>query len=139
MLERDGLFEASPGHDVAASVNAIIAQRLVKRLCPYCKRKRVVSDAEKALLDDYGIKEAYEPVGCPECNHVGYSGRIAIYEIVEMDHRIRKLISAETPIDDIRKVAAENGAEFLADSLRELVRKGITSLDEFNRIIYTVG
>lgn len=128
-----------PPYLVAASVNAIIAQRLVKRLCPYCKRKRVVSDAEKALLDDYGIKEAYEPVGCPECNHVGYSGRIAIYEIVEMDHRIRKLISAETPIDDIRKVAAENGAEFLADSLRELVRKGITSLDEFNRIIYTVG
>lgn len=128
-----------PPYLVAASVNAIIAQRLVKRLCPYCKRKRVVTDAEKALLDDYGIKEAYEPVGCPECNHVGYSGRIAIYEIVEMDHRIRKLISAETPIDDIRKVAAENGAEFLADSLRELVRKGITSLDEFNRIIYTVG
>ena len=128
-----------PPYLVAASVNAIIAQRLVERLCPYCKRKRVVSDAEKALLDDYGIKEAYEPVGCPECNHVGYSGRIAIYEIVEMDHRIRKLISAETPIDDIRKVAAENGAEFLADSLRELVRKGITSLDEFNRIIYTVG
>lgn len=128
-----------PPYLVAASVNAIIAQRLVKRLCPYCKRKRLVSDAEKALLDDYGIKEAYEPVGCPECNHVGYSGRIAIYEIVEMDHRIRKLISAETPIDDIRKVAAENGAEFLADSLRELVRKGITSLDEFNRIIYTVG
>ena len=128
-----------PPYLVAASVNAIIAQRLVKRLCPYCKRKRVVSDAEKALLDDYGIKEAYEPVGCPECNHVGYSGRIAIYEIVEMDHRIRKLISVETPIDDIRKVAAENGAEFLADSLRELVRKGITSLDEFNRIIYTVG
>ena len=128
-----------PPYLVAASVNAIIAQRLVKRLCPYCKRKRVVSDAEKALLDDYGIKEAYEPVGCPECNHVGYSGRIAIYEIVEMDHRIRKLISADTPIDDIRKVAAENGAEFLADSLRELVRKGITSLDEFNRIIYTVG
>ena len=128
-----------PPYLVAASVNAIIAQRLVKRLCPYCKRKRVVSDAEKALLDDYGIKEAYEPVGCPECNHVGYSGRIAIYEIVEMDHRIRKLVSAETPIDDIRKVAAENGAEFLADSLRELVRKGITSLDEFNRIIYTVG
>ena len=97
-----------PPYLVAASVNAIIAQRLVKRLCPYCKRKRVVSDAEKALLDDYGIKEAYEPVGCPECNHVGYSGRIAIYEIVEMDHRIRKLISAETPIDDSSPTASAN-------------------------------
>ena len=128
-----------PPYLVSASVNAIIAQRLVKRLCPYCKRKRTVSDSDKLLLDDAGIKDVYEPVGCPECNHVGYSGRIAIYEIVEMDHRIRKMISAETPIDDVRRAAAENGAEFLADSLRELVRKGITSLDEFNRIIYTVG
>ena len=98
-----------------------------------------MSDSDKLLLDDAGIKDVYEPVGCPECNHVGYSGRIAIYEIVEMDHRIRKMISAETPIDDVRRAAAENGAEFLADSLRELVRKGITSMDEFNRIIYTVG
>lgn len=128
-----------PPYLVSASVNAIIAQRLVKRLCPYCKRKRTVSDSDKLLLDDAGIKDVYEPVGCPECNHVGYSGRIAIYEIVEMDHRIRKMISAETPIDDVRRAAAENGAEFLADSLRELVRKGITSMDEFNRIIYTVG
>lgn len=128
-----------PPYLVSASVNAIIAQRLVKRLCPYCKRKRTVSDSDKLLLDDAGIKDVYEPVGCPECNHVGYSGRIAIYEIVEMDHRIRKMISSETPIDDVRRAAAENGAEFLADSLRELVRKGITSMDEFNRIIYTVG
>lgn len=128
-----------PPYLVSASVNAIIAQRLVKRLCPYCKRKRTVSDSDKLLLEDAGIKDVYEPVGCPECNHVGYSGRIAIYEIVEMDHRIRKMISAETPIDDVRRAAAENGAEFLADSLRELVRKGITSMDEYNRIIYTVG
>ena len=86
-----------PPYLVSASVNAIIAQRLVKRLCPYCKRKRTVSDSDKLLLDDAGIKDVYEPVGCPECNHVGYSGRIAIYEIVEMDHRIRKMISAEPP------------------------------------------
>ena len=128
-----------PPYLVSASVNAIIAQRLVKRLCPYCKRKHAVTDSEKVLLGDDGITESFEPVGCPECNHTGYSGRIAIYEIVELDHRIRKMISTNAPVEDIKRVAAENGAEFLADNLRELVRRGVTSMDEFNRIIYTVS
>ena len=91
------------------------------------------------MLGDDGITESFEPVGCPECNHTGYSGRIAIYEIVELDHRIRKMISTNAPVEDIKRVAAENGAEFLADNLRELVRRGVTSMDEFNRIIYTVS
>ena len=124
---------------VSASVNAIIAQRLVKRLCPYCKRKHVLTDAERTLLGDETAKESYEPVGCPECNHVGYSGRIAIYEIVELDHRIRKMISSGASVDEIKQAAAENGSEFLADNLRELVAKGVTSMDEYNRIIYTVS
>ena len=128
-----------PPYLVSASVNAIIAQRLVKRLCPYCKRKHIITDSEKTLLGDEGISEAFEPVGCQECNHTGYSGRIAIYEIVELDHRIRKMISTNAPVEDIKRVAAENGAEFLADNLRELVRRGVTSMDEFNRIIYTVS
>ena len=128
-----------PPYLVSASVNAIIAQRLVKRLCPYCKRKHAVTDSEKVLLGDNGITESFEPVGCPECNHTGYSGRIAIYEIVELDHRIRKMISTNAPVEDIKRVAAENGAEFLSDNLRELVRRGVTSMDEFNRIIYTVS
>lgn len=128
-----------PPYLVSASVNAIIAQRLVKRLCPYCKRKHIITDSEKALLGDEAITESFEPVGCPECNHTGYSGRIAIYEIVELDHRIRKMITTGAPVEDIKRVATENGAEFLADNLRELVKRGVTSMDEFNRIIYTVS
>lgn len=128
-----------PPYLVSASVNAIIAQRLVKRLCPYCKQKRALSDAEKVMLEGDSINDVYEPVGCPECNHMGYSGRIAIYEIVELDHTIRKMISSGAPVDEIRKVAAANGAEFLADNLRQLVAKGVTSMDEYNRIIYTVS
>ena len=127
-----------PPYLVSASVNDIIAQRLVKRLCPYCKHRRPSTDTERALLEDESITEVFEPVGCPECNHIGYSGRIAIHEIVELDHKVRKMISANAPVEEIRKVAKENGSEFLSDNLRELVRRGITSLDEYNRIIYTV-
>ena len=128
-----------PPYLVSASVNAIIAQRLVKRICPYCKRKHIITDSEKTLLGDEAITESFEPMGCPECNHTGYSGRIAIYEIVELDHRIRKMITTGAPVEDIKRVATENGAEFLADNLRELVKRGVTSMDEFNRIIYTVS
>ena len=128
-----------PPYLVSASVNAIIAQRLVKRLCPYCKRKHIITDSEKTLLGDEAITESFEPMGCPECNHTGYSGRIAIYEIVELDHRIRKMITTGAPVEDIKRVATENGAEFLADNLRELVKRGVTSMDEFNRIIYAVS
>ena len=67
-----------PPYLVSASVNAIIAQRLVKRLCPYCKRKHIITDSEKTLLGDEAITESFEPMGCPECKHTGYSGRIAI-------------------------------------------------------------
>ena len=128
-----------PPYLVSASVNAIIAQRLVKRLCPYCKRKHIITDSEKTLLGDEAITESFEPVGCPECNHTGYSGRIAIYEIVELDHRIRKLITKGEPVEDIKRVITENGAEVLADNLRELAKRGVTSMDEFNRIISTVS
>lgn len=128
-----------PAYLVSASVNAIIAQRLVKRLCPYCKRKRAADETDRMVLEDNSIKEVYEPVGCPECNNAGYSGRIAVYEIVELDHTIRKMITNGNSMDEIREVARKNGSEFLADNLRELVQKGITSLDEFKRIIYTVS
>lgn len=127
-----------PPYLVSASVNAIIAQRLVKRLCPYCKKRRDAENTDQGLLEDMTIKDIYEPVGCPECNNSGYSGRIAVYEIVELDHAMKKMITAGKGTDEIRAVAVKNGAKFLADSLRELVHKGITSLDEYKRIIYTV-
>ena len=60
------------------------------------------------------------------------------YEIVELDHAMKKMITAGKGTDEIRAVAVKNGAMFLADSLRELVAKGVTSLDEYKRIIYTV-
>lgn len=128
-----------PPYLVASSVNAIIAQRLVKRLCPYCKKKHTADITEKNLLEDMNIKDIYEPIGCPECNNIGYSGRIAVYEIVELNHEMKKMVTAGAGSDEIRKVARANGSVFLADSLRELVEKGVTSLDEYKRIIYTVS
>ncbi|MDD7457938.1 MAG: ATPase, T2SS/T4P/T4SS family [Clostridia bacterium] len=128
-----------PNYMVSASVNAIIAQRLVKRLCPYCKKKRQATDLDRAIMSDDTLTEIYEPKGCPECNQSGYSGRIAVHEVLELDHRIKALIMQNAPLSEIKKVAIENGTEFLADNLRELVKNGITSMDEYQRLIYTVS
>ena len=128
-----------PNYMVSASVNAIIAQRLVKRLCPYCKKKRQATDLDRVIMSDDTLTEIYEPKGCPECNQSGYSGRIAVHEVLELDHRIKALIMQNAPLSEIKKVAIENGTEFLADNLRELVKNGITSMDEYQRLIYTVS
>ena len=128
-----------PSYLVATSVNAIIAQRLVKRLCPYCKKKRTATDTDRMIVGDDTLTEVYEPEGCTECNGTGYSGRIAIYEIVEIDHNIRKMISDGAPNEDIKDYARAHGAHFLADNLLELVEKGVTSMSEYQRLIYTVS
>ena len=128
-----------PNYMVSASVNAVIAQRLVKRLCPYCKKKRQATELDKEVLNDSTIESVYEATGCPECNGTGYSGRIAVYEILELDHKIKALIMQNAPLDTIREVAIENGTEFLANNLRELVHNGVTSMSEYERLIYTVN
>lgn len=128
-----------PNYMVSASVNAVIAQRLVKRLCPYCKKKRQATELDRQILNDNEVETIYEPTGCPECNQTGYSGRIAVYEILELDHKIKALIMKNAPLDEIKEVAIENGTEFLASNLRELVRSGVTSMDEYERLIYTVN
>ncbi len=128
-----------PPYLVASSVNAIIAQRLAKRLCPYCKKKVPISAEDKALIQDNEIKEVYEPKGCAQCNSTGYAGRIAIYEIVEMTNKIRSMVTKSAAADDLRSEATKQGAVFLSDSLSKLVKSGITSMDEYKKIIYTVS
>ena len=128
-----------PNYMVSAAVNAVIAQRLVKRLCPYCKKRREATNLDKEVLNDNSVEAVYEPVGCPECNQTGYSGRIAVYEILELDHKIKAMVMKNAPLDEIREQAVANGTEFLEKNLHDLVVKGVTSMEEFERLIYTVN
>lgn len=121
---------------VASSVNAIIAQRLVKRLCPHCKEKVKISQDDKSILNDQKLTEAYEAKGCPYCKNTGYSGRIAVYEIVEISNKMKTLITKRADSEEIKQEAIKQGSVFLADSLHNLVAEGITSISEFKRIIY---
>lgn len=123
---------------VASSVNCVVAQRLVKKLCPECKRKREIKAEEAALLKDLSITHIYEPVGCPRCGNTGYKGRTAIYEIIEIDSDLRRMISEGRTTEEIRDFAKEHGATFLEDSIRTLIGNGTTSMSEFYRLIYSI-
>lgn len=123
---------------VSSSVNAIIAQRLVKRLCPHCKEKVKTTLADKSILEDKEISEMYVSKGCNKCKNTGYSGRIAVYEIVEISNRMKTLITKRAGSDELRQEAIKQGSVFLSNSLHDLVKEGITSLEEYKRIVYTV-
>jgi len=114
----------------------IIAQRLVRKLCPDCRRKRKGTETEKQILglDHSKQVEVYEAVGCVKCNDIGYIGRVAVYEILQTSVRIREAIRKRMPTEAIARLAEEEGMKPLKRRAIELVLDGKTSVDEILRI-----
>lgn len=126
---------------IADSVVGIIAQRLVRRLCPDCKKKVNLSDMEEDDLKILGIKPGeevtiYEKVGCPTCNNTGYKGRIGIYEIMEVTKGLAHIIANNGTAEEIKEFALTEGMNTLAMACSIKVKKGITSMSELRRIVY---
>ena len=122
----------------SSSVIGIIAQRLVKKLCPICKEKHLITDDEKQILNMKEDIFIYKSKGCNQCNK-GYKGRQAVYEIMEINEDIRDLIIKEYNIDKIKKQTIENGMITLSDSAKDLVINGQTSLEEILKIGLILG
>lgn len=123
---------------IADSTVGVIAQRLVRRLCPECKQKKLATDYERTLL---GLEtneniEIYEPKGCPSCGENGYRGRIGVYEILPITNRVKSTIAKGAPTEEIEAIALEEGMSTLRMSAARLVREGITSIAEMNRITF---
>lgn len=126
---------------IADSVVGIIAQRLVRRLCPDCKKKVNLSDMEEEDLKILDIKPGedvsiYEKVGCPTCNNTGYKGRIGIYEIMEVTKGLAHIIANNGNAEEIKEFALTEGMNTLAMACSIKVKKGITSMSELRRIVY---
>jgi type IV pilus assembly protein PilB len=121
---------------VAASLRGIVAQRLVKRICTNCKTAHEATEAEKKLLEVTGDTTIYKGRGCPKCFYTGYSGRIAIHEVLKVDKEIREAIQSGEGIDRITEISRKTGMTTLKDNCRELVLSGITSIEEYSRVIY---
>ena len=128
-----------PSYLVSDALVAVISQRLLKRLCPHCRKPVMTSpDQTKAL----GLKEStiiYEPNGCPYCNNTGYKGRLAVHEIMYLNNELREIISQpEVTLEEIRKVAIEKaGMMPLFQSARRYVLKGETSYSDMLSMIVT--
>ena len=123
---------------IADSTVGIIAQRLVRRLCPNCKKPHKLEDYEMAYLEltpeEAEKAKVHEPVGCQRCNGTGYYDRIGIYEIMEITPTLRGMIARNAPTDEIRDTAIAEGMETLHRSARRLVLDGTTSISEMRRI-----
>ena len=123
---------------IADATAGIIAQRLVRRLCPKCKRTRPMLEHEMEYLEipPAGRQQAVicEPVGCQRCNGTGYFDRIGVYEIMEITPALRTMISRRCSTDELREAALREGMHTLRQSVRRLVLDGTTSLSEMQRI-----
>jgi len=117
---------------VASSLEAVLAQRLVRVLCPHCKQpdNSGTAQALKAKLGIPADKTIYKSIGCGECRNTGFFGRHAIFEWMDTDEEIRKLVLQNASTDQIREAARKQGMKMLAEDGWRLVRAGITTVEE---------
>ncbi len=123
---------------IADSTIGVIAQRLVRRLCPECKRKKKADAEELELLQmepDADVT-VYEPCGCPRCDGTGFKGRIGVYEIMEVSQPLKSIISKGGTAEDIKNKALEEGMSTLRMSATKYVLEGITSVQEMMRVSF---
>ena len=122
---------------ICATVEAILAQRLVRRICTKCREETKVNTQ---LLFDLGLereavadKKFFKGKGCDQCNNTGYKGRIAMFELMVLNDKIRDMVMGNASTDEIRDEATDNGMITLRDFGMKLVADGITTLDEVVR------
>ena len=127
-------------YNFVSSLNCVLAQRLIRMLCPYCKRPYQASDLE---LEESGLRVEehrkttfYANVGCDACNHTGYRGRTAIHELLDLSDNIREMIVERRPGSEVRRAAVAEGLTSLRESALRKVFAGISTLHEINRVTF---
>lgn len=120
---------------VASSIVCIVAQRLIKKICRYCKEEYVPEQDEMEGWEGEHPEKVFKGRGCPMCNNTGYLGRMAIYEIIEMDSQVKRLVVQKAESTEIKNYLKEN-REFrdLSDNMSYLVQQGITTVKEMRKI-----
>jgi type II secretory ATPase GspE/PulE/Tfp pilus assembly ATPase PilB-like protein len=127
-------------YNFVSSLNCILAQRLVRVICPHC-RQPVKYD------DDYLVESGLDPAewrsfpfsegrGCMECSGTGFRGRTAIHELLDLTEKIREMILERRPTSEIKRIAREDGMTFLRHSALDRMRQGITTLREANKVTF---
>lgn len=128
--------------DISSTLATSVSQRLVRKLCPECKKEREFNDQEKNIIKEIGEKynvkfdlegkKTCDAVGCKKCNNTGYYGRIGIFEILQIDDTLRSLIVDNKSTVEIRRQALENGyLPLVVDGINKVLQ-GVTNLKELN-------
>jgi len=127
-------------YNFVSALNCVLAQRLVRKICPHCRQ---TAKASSSVLDDSGLDPAiysdftfYEGRGCIECNGTGFHGRVAVSELLDLSDHIRELILDRRPASEIKRAAKEEGMTFLRESALEMVFRGVTTLREINKVTF---
>jgi type IV pilus assembly protein PilB len=127
-------------YNFVSALNCVMAQRLVRVLCPHCRRPAASQDElmlESGLDPElYRDQVLYERAGCEECGETGFLGRTAVAEILDMSDRIRQMILDRRPGAEIKQAAREEGMTFLRDAALEKVFSGATTLREINKVTF---
>ena len=127
-------------YNFISALNCILAQRLVRLVCEFCKKEVRYSNEE---LEASGLNPQewanipfYEGEGCIECSGTGFRGRTAIHELLELTDNVREMILAKKPSSEIRRAAKDEGMHFLRESAIDRVKRGLTTLKEINKVTF---
>jgi type IV pilus assembly protein PilB len=127
-------------YNFVSSLNCVLAQRLIRMLCPYCKRQYRAKDEELTesglRLEEHRETPFYINVGCDACNHTGYRGRTAIHELLDLSDNIREMIVERRPGSEVRRAAEAEGLTSLRESALRKVLAGVSTLHEINRVTF---
>ncbi|HJF27991.1 MAG TPA: GspE/PulE family protein, partial [Acinetobacter lwoffii] len=123
----------------AATILGVLAQRLVRKLCPHCKQESFLNEQEwQHLATDYPLPRpefVFNAVGCEECRHTGYKGRIGIYEFMPLSLATKQLIGADANLNQLRQQAKKEGVEPLRIAGARKILEGVTTLEEVLRVV----
>jgi len=130
-------------YNFVSALNCILAQRLVRVICPHCRQRVTYEDdylRESGLdLAEWRSFPFYEGRGCMECSGTGFRGRTAIHELLDLSERIREMILERRATSEIKRIAREDGMTFLRESALDRIRQGITTLREVNKVTFIEG
>jgi general secretion pathway protein E len=123
-------------YSFVSALNMVVAQRLIRTVCPHCANK---VDAGPEFTQLYGVtppKDAHVVAakGCGECRGTGYKGRRAVAEVLSLDDELRELIASRAPIRQIKAYASQQGTRLLRDAALEMAWRGETTIEEVNRV-----
>jgi hypothetical protein len=124
---------------MSSALVGVVAQRLVRRLCMSCRRQYT---PESEILRALNISEAdaaavpfYRAVGCEQCNHTGYRGRVGLYEVMRLNDKLRRMIAQRAPEDVLRETALSSGMISLGEDGLTKVKSGVTTAEELLRVV----